>query len=736
MYATRATSEIMRQTAAFIAIGLMLVAQAQEHYEVTPVELSPQGIDFAPVLMDSAVVMCSLRDQGTVVVRNAETGDPLTDLYKFDWNSGHPSQPELLSKELTSIVNDGPATFCKEGTIVCITRNQYDGKDKRYRKVHQLGLFLSSFNGGHWSAPTAFEHNSTAYNLMHPAFSADGTRLFFASDMPGGLGGTDLYRSELVDGRWTTPVNLGPGVNSDRNELFPFIAATGILYFSSDRMGGLGKLDIHQCLQEGREWSMPVPMPEPLNSTGNDIGYTSFRTDRSGFLSSDRSGMERIYAFRRMPVLFTDCQTQLENNYCYAFREPKEFTEMIKGLPVHSRWVLGDGVELDGTSAEHCYPGPGTYKVELRLIDDISGEVFFAAAAYDLLIEDIRQPYISSADTVRAGRPARLNGLQTNLPGRTVEEYHWDLGDGTRAEGATIDHTWSNPGDHEVRMTVVFHDERTRTFGTACVSRTVNIVRRFEDSEDAVHIQYQDASGNVHSFSYQELPFDLFALATKDNEDVRFSVKLVESTERLDLNDSRLAEIRKYYPVTERFDPVANIYIYSVGQARNLKEMYEVFKKVLELRFLDAEVAAIQPDKVTDMSVLEMLPATELNNSLVRASTVLFDNGKDTYDPVFNAQLDKLVLLLDQHPGLRVVIEAHTDDVGSNASNISLSQRRAQRILEYLSAHAAAERLIPIGFGEEHPIADNATPEGRALNRRVDFRLVLQDEQAFTPKDR
>jgi outer membrane protein OmpA-like peptidoglycan-associated protein len=728
---------MLRPGTVTLLLLLMLRSAAQEHYEVAPVDLSPPGVDYAPVLLDSSVVICSLRDQGTIVVRDAVSDDPLSDLYRFEWNAGRPSNPALLSPELASEVNDGPASFSLDGTTICFTRNQRASTRKRRGEEDRLGLFFAALIDGRWSKPAPFDYNSRVFSIMHPAFSPDGTHLYFASDMPGGLGGTDLYRSDLVDGQWDIPVNLGGSVNSDANELFPFIASDGTLYFSSDRGDGPGKLDIHQCRALGMKWNKAEVLPEPLNSAGNDMGYTSFRTDRSGFLSSDRSGSDRIYSFRRMPKLFAECGEQEDNNYCYSFNEPGEFSKLVEDLPLQYSWLMGDGMRINGSTAEHCYKGPGTYRVELEIIDSASGEVFFNAASYELRIDDIQQPYITSADTVRSGRATRLDALHTYLPGHTREEFHWDLGDGNFAEGRSIDHMWSVPGEHVVRLAVVGINENSRQVYTRCVTKTLTVIRRFDDSADQpVLTRYQDASGNVHAFNFQALPFDQFNIAARENEDVRFSVKILESTVRLDLNDARFAEVRKFYPVLERYDPEKGIYVYSVGQAKDLREMYEVFKKMLELEFMDAEVAVIHPDKVIDLSALELLTAQELNNSVVRESTVRFDNGKDTFGEDFRPRLDKLVDLLAAHPQVRMIIEAHTDALGSNAANLALSQRRAQRIADYLGQRTDMARLVPIGFGEEHPIADNGSATGRAQNRRVEFRLVLREDQAYAPKPR
>lgn len=708
-----------------------LSAMAQESYVVTTVDLSPMGQDYAPVITDSSVVMCSLRDRGGLVsYRNAETDDPFSDLYRFSWNGTSAGTPTLLSEGLTSPLNDGPASFTMDGSTICFTRNMGDEKGKGAQR-DKLGLFFSAHIDGNWTPPVAFPYNSEAYNVMHAAFSPDGTRLYFASDMPGGEGGTDLYCSVLGGDGWEAPRNLGRQVNGPTNELFPFVAQDGTLYFSSDRNGGAGKLDIYQCLVHGKAWKSPEALPAPINSAGNDIGYTSFRTDRSGFFSSDRSGTDRIYAFRLVVPYFTDCAAQQDNNYCYAFHQPD--LQKIGDLPLHHAWNMGDGTTLEGAAAQHCYKGPGRYHVQLDLVDNASGFVFFNEANYDLVIDDIHQPYITCADTLRSGRKEPLDASHTYLPGASLEEYHWDFGDGTTAEGPVVTHDWSAPGDYMVKLAVLSVPDGTRLVRSNCVTRTVHVIKHFEDTEDApVLASYQDASGATHDFNYQTLPSDQFSMTVQDNEDVRFSVQLFASKERLSLDDPSFAEIRKFYPVFERYDPVRGEYTYSVGQAKDLASMYEVYKKVLELKFLDGEVVAIHPDKVTDLSALALLNEQDLNNSVVRASTVLFDNGKASIRKEFEPQLDKLLQLLNEHPQLSVVIEAHTDANGGPDYNLKLSQQRAQSIMDYLAAKGTrAERMVPVGHGENHPIADNGTADGRAQNRRVEFRLVMREDQAY-----
>jgi outer membrane protein OmpA-like peptidoglycan-associated protein/chitodextrinase len=721
----------MRSIALLLSISAALVTAAQESYVVAPVDISPVGLDFAPTLLtDSTVVMCSLRDRGTVAYRNARTEDPFSDMYAFKWDGYSASNLRMLSEKLSTALNDGPATFSKDGNTICFTRNQSTVDERKRRADDHLGLYFATKADGEWSDPVGFDYNSTVYNVMHASLSKDGQQLYFASDMPGGFGGTDLYRCEKEANGWSIPVNLGKELNSEASEIFPFAGPDGTLYFSSSRPGGSGGMDIYSSRPKGIRWTIPVALPEPMNSAGNDIGYTSFRTDRSGLFSSDRDGSDRIYSFRRAIPLFASCAEQVVNNYCYSFAQPDN--NIIGDLPVHYRWSMGDGTTVDGEKAQHCYKGPGRYIVALDLVDNSSGEVFFEQGSYELVIEDIVQPYITCSDSLRSGRNEVLDATHSLVPDQTREEYHWDLGDGTFAEGPVVKHDWKAPGDYIVKLAILGVRNGTSQLAAQCVTKHITVIKRFEDSQDGgVFAQYQDAAGKMHDFNFQALPFDQFSMAVKENEDVRFTVQLFASKERISLDDARFTEIRKFYPVFERYDPVKGEYTYSVGQAKNLKEMYKVFQKVLELKFMDAEVAVIHTEKVTDLSALSLLSEGDMNNSIVRASTVLFETGKATFSPDFEVPLNKMAKLLNDHPQMNVVIEAHTDANGSDAENFKLSQQRAQSIMDHLIAKGtSAERMVPVGHGENHPIADNKSAAGRAKNRRVEFRLVLREDQA------
>ncbi len=216
---THARIHLLGLLAGTAVTGLL---RAQEVVDVRLLPIKPEAEDFAPVLLDSSFVMCSLRERETdqvVEYTDASTQKRLSDLYRVRFIDGKPGKPFLLGGSLTSEMNDGPATFTKGGDAICFTRNQT--RAKKLGNVNarndRLGLFFAQREHGDWSAPEPFEYNSTEHSVMHASYSADGQRLYFASDMPGGLGGVDLYVCEKEDGGWTIPLNLGPQVNSAAN---------------------------------------------------------------------------------------------------------------------------------------------------------------------------------------------------------------------------------------------------------------------------------------------------------------------------------------------------------------------------------------------------------------------------------------------------------------------------------------------------------------------------------------
>jgi outer membrane protein OmpA-like peptidoglycan-associated protein len=730
---------MLRNAIIALFLGLASSTLGQLIHEVTPINLGDQAEDYAPVLLDSGFVMCSIREtDATIAFKNADTGKPLADLYWVPLKNDMPGTPVLLSANLATPVNEGPATFTENGRTICFTRNVVLPKKLSNLKASnsQLGLFFSTLENDVWSLPQPFEHNSTKFSMMHPAFSSDGNILIFASDMPGGEGGVDLYRSERTASGWSQPTNLGPSINSPSNEAFPTFGPNELLYFSSDRSGGMGKLDIYVSESTKGDWTSPTALPTPINSTGNDLGLTARGDGYSGYFSTNRTGVDRIFFWKKTVPKFRECTPQEPNNYCYSFKaKPHAATS---SLPLDHVWELGDGERVVGGRVDHCYTEPGTYTVRSLLVDRKTGAVFYELKKQELIIADNRQAWVSAPDTVRTGRTLALDALRSHVPDMAIAEYHWDLGNGTTMMGDRIHYTYKVPGVYEVKLDVISRPNETGLITNQCNSRKVIVMDRFRDQEDlTVVATYQDAMGLTHSFEYQELPFDASGLEADGFADATFSVELFASKERVSLDDPKFTEVRKLYRVVEHFDPERGVYTYSVGETSDMDELYKIFKKVKELQFLDAEVHQLQEEKLIDLSRLDFTSIEELNHSKVSTNAIHFAYNSAELETGTNEVLEQLIGLLRQHPELKLIIEAHTDDVGSRSYNFDLSQQRAQTVRAYLEAHdISADRLLPIGHGKNQPIASNKTEEGRSQNRRVEFRMTVNDDQQAFEKTR
>lgn len=730
---------MIRSTIITLLLSLPQLTVGQNIVEVTPVELGAVTEDYAPVLLDSGMVICSIREtSSTIAFKDAETGKPLADLYWVPLDQGRPGLPVLLSQNLTTPVNEGPASFSKDGRTIYFTRNQVLPKKLSNLRASnsQLGLFHSRLENGTWSIPQPFQHNSPKYSTMHPALSADGRTLIFASDMEGGFGGVDLYRSELTADAWSAPVNLGATINGAGNEAFPSFGPDGTLYFSSDRTGGAGKLDIYSTRQDASGWTTPEALPEPFNSLGRDLGITFAADGRSGYFSTDRTGTDRIFAFKNTVPKFRDCSPQQLNNYCYSFKaKPHAATS---SLPLDHVWDLGDGTRISNLKADHCYKDPGTFTVRSLLVDRKTGSVFHSLREHDLVVEDVRQAWISSPDTVRTGRSMALDARSSHLPEFAAGEFHWEMGDGTRFTGEKVLHAFKAPGVYEVKLDILSLPDANGVISNKCNTRNVIVIDRFRDHEDVTVVAvYQDALGKTHSFEFQELPFDQLGMSTDEMADAAFAVELFASKERVSLDDPKFTEIKKHYRVVERFDPERGVYTYSVGETKNMEELYEVFKKVKELQFMDAEVHMLQIEKLMDLSKLDFASVEELNHAKLRTNAIHFAFKSAEMGEGSEPVLEQILGLLRQHPEVQLVIEAHTDDIGSRDYNIDLSQQRAQSVQAYLLQNGITpERLIPVGHGKNQPIASNKTEDGRSQNRRVEFRMTVKGEQQAFEKTR
>jgi outer membrane protein OmpA-like peptidoglycan-associated protein/tetratricopeptide (TPR) repeat protein len=275
--------------------------------EVLPSPINRQGSNFGTAFYQDGIVFASERPNLRAKRKAGWTGQNFLDLF-FARKSqlGEWSEPVALDRKLNSPYHEGVASFGNSEGVVFFTRNNfYNGRKRQDQtSVNHLQMFYSEANENGWGAVKPFAYNSRSYSTGHPSLAQDGHTLYFISDMPGGLGGTDIWVTHWENGEFSEPVNLGPEVNTNGNEMFPNINPDGTLYFASNGHPGLGGLDVFRARYKDGVWADVTNLRAPINSSRDDFAFVMDDAGKSGFLSSNRNtdnGTDEIFSFERRP---------------------------------------------------------------------------------------------------------------------------------------------------------------------------------------------------------------------------------------------------------------------------------------------------------------------------------------------------------------------------------------------------------------------------------------------------
>ena len=286
----------------------------KKKYDVKSLEISSDKSDFGAVLYDNQLYFTSARTGSS-----KEYGwnkEPFLDIYKADYNIDGTITNANTVSELNSKYHDGPLTIGTDGTTVYFSSDSFKEasfeKDKKNKlKLSRNNLFVSTKDNGKWGKIISLPFNSSEYSTSNPSLSRDGKTLYFSSDMPGTIGGVDIWKVAVnADGSFGTPENLGSKVNSEGNESFPFIADdNNTLYFASSGKQGMGGLDVFQIdLSKGEE---AVNLGKPVNTEQDDFGFTFNKSKNLGFFASNRNGNDDI--FGATPICGVEVLTKVTN---------------------------------------------------------------------------------------------------------------------------------------------------------------------------------------------------------------------------------------------------------------------------------------------------------------------------------------------------------------------------------------------------------------------------------------
>ncbi|MDP3557782.1 MAG: OmpA family protein [Bacteroidota bacterium] len=739
-------------------------------YEVKNIEkINTDKSEFSPFIMNDKLMFVAEKESFNFVdyTVNDYNGEPYLNMYITEVKGATAQKSKSLSKKINTEYHDGPACISADGKTLYFTRVTYK---KKKDFVNTAKIFIASGKDRNWGDIKPFEFNSDNYSVAHPSISEDNTKLFFTSDMPGGLGGKDIWMCAKTGETWGKPINLGPDINTSGDEMFPSIRKNGILYFSSNGLPGFGGLDIYTAKSIDNKWLLVRNEGMNLNSNFDDFGIT-FLNDSIGYFSSNRTGGKGKddiywYSFTNKSMTLSGTVLQTENPLDGASKV-KVVLLTENGTKIDSTKTNGDGYfEFKNLEADKQY---------MALIDETDPK-FTGKARYYLADKNgvIHRVTNKSGNNkfVFKNLPFDPNGLpdlytDDNLtlagnllygenPSKAIKNTRLKI---INDYGDVVEETTTNefgafafrniPADQNYIISIEETDislppntkvtltnksgKELKTFYTGkdkfnfkILSSEKNLLKEM-DADDANLVM------DVYGYMYDQNKKPIANAKLKIKEDIENGeVKEVTSSEKGKFNFKNLKGDKSYLFEADENDPkfngVTKIYI-----ADNKGRIYKVLDKNSSGKFifklLDADKAAMGEFVVDDpwLAVLEMKNKAKAELTIIE--NIYYGSGDYKFDDAGQKVMDKIITVLGTNPNLIIEVSSHTDSRSSDAFNLSLSKKRAQFVVDYMTAKGVNKsRLKAIGYGETkllNKCANNVecTDDEHKINRRTEFKI-------------
>lgn len=260
------------------------------NYKLTLLRINSEYADMGIVQYKNGFVFCSSRPTNAVIERkHTWTNQAFLKLFYCENTNNNWTEPTLFSSEIKTKYNLGPLCFSNKGKELWITENYSENNQLSSDKKYKLRIVHYKLIDSKWIEQKDFPFNNANYNIAHPAVSEDGKTIYFSSDKRGGMGGMDIYQSTKTKKGWSTPINLGIQINTIANEVFPTLLSDGTLYFSSDGLIGMGGLDLYYTKNVNGYFLIPINIGAPLNSSADDFHLIYDTKNGNGYLTSNRN---------------------------------------------------------------------------------------------------------------------------------------------------------------------------------------------------------------------------------------------------------------------------------------------------------------------------------------------------------------------------------------------------------------------------------------------------------------
>lgn len=737
------------------------------NFHIVPIEINSPEADFSPSICRDALVFTTSRFDRDLAHFKQINPQQHLNLYTARLsNGGELGVPFMFSKDLLSQFYTGPIAFSPSCDTAYFVRKKFlkaQLGDEKQMSDNNLKIYRAIYNQGQWIDQGPLSFCSDDYSLSDPAVSPDGKKLYFTSDMPGGIGGTDLYVREIrPNGTFGNAVNLGNKVNTSGNEMSPFIAKDGTLFFSSDTHLGLGNLDLFVAYPTTNGFDYVTNLGYPINGAFDDFGIVLNPKGDLAFFSSNRpngAGDDDIYKvnIEKLTVTHTvDGQVIDEQGLPVASSTIKvmEGNTLINTLSTDSNgkftFKIDDNHELNlqleradffPTTAKVSSVGLGLKSTQIPLKVTMKRDAGYTLTGVILSATD-GSPIASAQviayppDSTKAliGNSDQLGRFSYKLAKET--DYRIRLSkEGFVSKWLTL--STKNREHGEVNLSVLFDTKLTPNIKpgiTGIVSdakTSLPMVNAIITITTPSSTQIVKLATNVNGqFLQENLPEGVYKVEIEKEGYQLLSIPVTLGKQLINLNSSfkmTLEPLANTYIavglVTNKDGnaPIADVTVSLLNKTTNEK----IQKSTDEFGSFDFK---LEPDHIyilrlekekffakTLMISTQGLPTGMLNlntsndlkmeaivmNKAIEIPNIYYDLGKATIKPEAAQELDKVVKLLTENPTIKIELSSHTDSRGDSKQNLLLSQKRAEAAADYITAKdIELARVIAKGYGD------------------------------------
>jgi len=703
-----------------------------EIYNVEPI--NTKHLDFSPIPFNDGLVFTSTRGRDQMTKNTDKwTNDNYTDLFYTEMNeNGSFTKPVPFIGDVNGKYHDGTASFNEAQSVMVFTRNNLKGKSNN--DLIDLKIYSADSDDEYWASSEELPFNSNEFSTCHPSLTSDGRTLYFTSNRPGGYGGMDIYVSNFEGGDWGMPKNLGPTVNSSGNEIFPFVSETGDLYYSSNGHSGLGGLDIYKATKANPDdedsWVYRENMGKPFNSKKDDFGFYINKEQTMGYLSSSRkggAGKDDIYSWKYKTGT-PDSEAAFANRSICVYEE-------------------GTDKRVEKASVI----------VTERAMDDSTGT--------------------NNGDMILTLKPLNENN----------KEYVLGITKPGGEENASIKNFWTNDKgifSYAKVQRNKQYDVVVEKNGFITKNITVNSMELWENNEYCIPIAKRNCmalNGVVKNKDYNmAMPNAKVKILDKctgeetetiTGEDGAFDYCLKCGCEyRIRATKSGFDEDYEFINTVE-IECDANESLTALLELGTRKTTVVTSEPsttpappppppVAMVPVVTYETVITYQPVTTVQPVTTYVPANQLNGAnlnehflgnpnanfeegqLITLNDVYYDFDKFNIRADASTDLERVVKLMQTYPSMSISLESHTDARGNNAYNKNLSNNRAKSARKHIISRGIdASRITAKGFGEtslKNKCADGVkcSEQEHQQNRRTEVRITRFDEPGVDVQNR